>query len=63
METANLFKCNDLLNINVTALFCISDNVLLNKSLYSGRTMEEREYKHQVKYEVIPKLVIDLLKK
>lgn len=34
METANVFKCNELLKINVTALFCISDNTLQNKSLY-----------------------------
>ena len=25
---------NELLKINVTALFCISDNIILNKSLY-----------------------------
>lgn len=63
METANLFKCNELLNINVTALFCISDNTVVNKSLYSGRTEEENEYRHKVRYEVIPKLVVDLFRK
>lgn len=63
METANLFKCNELLKINVTALFCISDNTLQNKSLYSGRTEEENEYRHKIRYEIIPKIVIDLFKK
>ena len=62
METANLFKCNDLLNINVTALFCISDNTILNKSLYSGRIEEENNYRHKVRYEIVPKLVIELFK-
>lgn len=62
METANLFKCNELLNINVTALFCISDNIVLNKSLYSGRTDEENEYRHKIRYGVIPKIVIELFK-
>jgi purine-nucleoside phosphorylase len=62
METANLFKCNELLKINVTALFCISDNTILNKSLYSGRTDEEREYRHKVRNEIIPKIVIELFK-
>ncbi len=62
METANLFKCNDLLNINVTALFCISDNTVVNKSLYSGRTEEENEYRHKVRYEIIPKIVVELFK-
>lgn len=63
METANLFKCNELLKINVTALFCISDNTLLNKSLYSGRTEEENNYRHKIRYETIPEIVVELLKK
>ena len=62
METANLFKCNELLNINVTALFCISDNIVSNKSLYSGRSDTEREYKHKIKNEIIPKIIIELFK-
>ena len=63
METACLFKCCNLMNINATALFCISDNTILNKSLYSGRTDEENEYRHKIRYELIPKIVIDLFKK
>lgn len=63
METANLFKCNELLKINVTALFCVSDNTLLNKSLYSGRTEEENNYRHKVRDEIIPEVVIELFKK
>jgi len=63
METANLFKCNELLKINVTALFCISDNTLLNKSLYSGRTEEENNYRHKIRYQIIPDIVINLFKK
>lgn len=62
METANLFKCNELLNINVTALFCISDNTVLNKSLYSGRTEEENEYRHKIRNEVIPKIIVELFR-
>lgn len=63
METANLFKCNEVLNINVTALFCVSDNTILNKSLYSGITDEENKHRHKVKNEVIPRIVIELFKK
>lgn len=62
METANLFKCNELLNINVTAPFCISDNTVLNKSLYSGRTEEENEYRHKIRNEVIPKIIVELFR-
>lgn len=63
METANLFKCNELLKMNVTALFCVSDNTLQNKSLYSGRTEEENDYRHKVRNEIIPDIVIRLFKK
>ena len=62
METANLFKCNELLKRNVTALFCVSDNTVANKSLYSGRTEEEEKYRHKVRNEVIPEIVVDLFK-
>ena len=62
METALLFKCNELLKKNVTALFCISDNTIVNKSLYSGRTEEENNYRHKVRYEIIPKLIVELFK-
>lgn len=63
METALLFKSNEVLNKNVTALFCISDNTLLNKSLYSGRTDAEDNYRHKVRYEIIPDIVVKTLKK
>lgn len=63
METANLFKCGEIMDINITALFCVSDNTVLNKSLYSGRTDEENEYRHKVRYEVMPKIIIELFKK
>lgn len=63
METACLFKCNEVLDINVTALFCVSDNTVLNKSLYSGRSDQENDYRHQVRNEVIPDVVIDLFNK
>ena len=63
METANLFKCGEVMNKNVTAIFCVSDNTILKKSLYSGRSQEEHEYRHNVRYNIIPKIVIDLIKK
>ena len=60
METANLFKCCEVMGMNVTALFCVSDNTILNKSLYSGRTDEENEYRHKVRYEILPSIIISL---
>ena len=62
METANVFKCSKMMNINVTAIFCISDNTIVNKSLFSGRTLEEKENRNKVKYEIVPKIVIDIFK-
>ena len=63
METANLFKCNELLKLNVTALFCVSDNTITKKSLYSGRTDKDRTLCHKIREEVIPQIVIKLFKK
>ena len=62
METALVFKCANIMNIDATALFCISDNILLNKTLYSGRNNKENEYRHKVRYNIIPRIVLELLK-
>lgn len=63
METANLFKCREVLDINITAIFCISDNTMQNKSVLSGRTDEENNYRHQVRYNIIPKIVETLFER
>lgn len=62
METAALFKCNEKLKKNVTALFCVSDNTVLSKSLYSGRTEEDEIYRHKVRYEIIPEIIVEMFK-
>lgn len=62
METAALFKCNEKLKKNVTALFCVSDNTVLSKSLYSGRTEDEEIYRHKVRYEVMPEIIVEMFK-
>ena len=63
METANLFMCGKITGINVIALFCISDNIVAKKSLYSGRTDKEHEYRHNIRYNLIPRIAIDLIRK
>ena len=63
METASIFKCKDILNINISALFSVSDSTIKNKSLYSGRTDEEKANNKKTRYEVIPNIIIDLFKK
>lgn len=57
METSTLFKCNEVLKINITAIFSISDNSLVNKSLYNERTKEDDKNKHRSKYEIIPNII------
>lgn len=47
----------------MTALSCVSDNAVLNKSLYSGRTDLEKEYKNMVKEKVIPNIIMELFRK
>ena len=60
METSNLFKCGSLLDINISAIFCISDNIVSNKSLFSGRLEEEKERKKIVKHNVIPNIIYEV---
>lgn len=63
METAALFKCCFLMNIASTAILCVSDNTIVNKSLFSGRNEEENKYRYFVKEEVIPEIVCEMFKK
>ena len=62
METACLFKCASILDLSATALFCVSDSTVANKSVYSGRTEEEQEHRHKVRYDVMPNIIIELFK-
>ena len=58
METSALFKCCELSNIKACALFCISDNTVKNKSLFSGRNESERNLKRQMRDSIIPQIII-----
>ena len=57
MESATAFKCAKIAGLKIAAIFCISDNTIVNKSLLSGRTEEEEEYRHKVRYEVITRII------
>lgn len=61
METAAVFKASQLMQIPTAALFVISDNTITNKSLYSGRSQKEQEYRHYIRNTMIPNIIIDLL--
>ena len=60
METAAAFRAAKLMEIPITAIFSVSDNTMTNKSLVSGRTEEEMEYRKFVRREIFPKIILSL---
>ena len=62
METYTLFKASKIAGINTAALFCISDNTMKNKSLFSGRNEVEKKKRRMVRNEIIPKILIECFK-
>jgi len=59
METAALFKSAEICNIKAGAVFCVSDNTVLKKSLFSGITKEENDYEEAVRRNVLTKIVVE----
>ena len=62
METSALFKCAEIANMQAAALFCISDNSIAKKSLFSGRNEQEKILRKSVRQNIIPQIVINLFK-
>ena len=62
METASAFKAANIMNIPIVALFSVSDNTITNKSLVSGRTQEELDYRRYVRSELFPKIILKIFK-
>lgn len=60
METAAAFKAAAIMNIPIVALFSVSDNTITNKSLISGRTQQDMEYRRYVRRELFPKIIWDI---
>ncbi|SCL86449.1 AMP nucleosidase [Sporanaerobacter sp. PP17-6a] len=60
METAASFRAARLADIPITALFSVSDNTVINKSLINSRTQEEMEYRRYVRRELFPKIILDI---
>ena len=63
METAAAFRAAKLMNIPLMALFSVSDNTMTNKSLVSGRTPEETEYRVFTRRELFPQIITSVFKK
>lgn len=61
METSTLFLASNIVGIKSAAIFVVSDNTVVNKSLYSGRTNEEQKKRRKVKKYLIPKIAKDII--
>jgi len=59
METSVLFKAAEICGINAGAVFSVSDNTLLRKSLLSGMTKEEINYEKNVRKNILTKIVME----
>lgn len=59
METAAAFRAAALAGIRMAALFSVSDNTAARKSLISGRTREEMQYRKYVRRELFPPIILD----
>lgn len=61
METAAAFRAAKVASIPIVALFSVSDNTITNKSLISGRTVEERQYRNFVRKTLFPEIILSVL--
>ncbi|MDO4200445.1 MAG: phosphorylase [Clostridia bacterium] len=61
METSTLFLASNVVGIKSAAAFVVSDNTVINKSLYSGRTDEEQKKRKKVKKDLIPKIAKEIV--
>lgn len=61
METATLFHAAHISGLNAVAVFVVSDNAVISKSLYSGRNNEDIDRKNRSKKQLVPNAVINYL--
>jgi ASC-1-like (ASCH) protein/purine-nucleoside phosphorylase len=61
METAAAFRAAEIAGIALGALFSVSDSTVVNKSLMSGRTQEEIEYRKKTRRELFPPIILESL--
>ncbi len=61
METAAVFKAARLVGIQAAPLFSISDVPVIKKSLYSGRSEEEKEARREIRSKVLARALLECL--
>jgi len=59
METAALFRSAEICGIKACAIFNVSDNTILKKSLLSGRSKEETKFRKYVRKNILTKIVLE----
>lgn len=62
METSSAFRASQLVKIPLVAILSVSDNIIIKKSLVSGRTNEDMDYRRKTRKEVFPILLNGILK-
>ncbi len=60
METAAAFQAAEIAGKSLCALFPVSDNTLTNKSLISGRSEAEMNYRRLVRHDVFPLIISEV---
>ena len=58
METASAFRAAKIANLKIAAIFSVSDNTVTNKSLISGRTESDMNYRRLVRNKIFPEIII-----
>jgi purine-nucleoside phosphorylase len=61
METAAVFNAAQVVGIKAVALLMVSDVIPINKSLFSGRTKEEKARRKYVREQVLSRIILDTL--
>ena len=57
METASAFRAAQIANLKLAAIFSVSDNTVTNKSLISGRTESDMNYRRFVRNNLFPEII------
>ena len=62
METASAFRGAKMAGLSLAAIFSVSDNTVINKSLISGRTEGDMNYRRFVRNNLFPEIILRVFK-
>jgi len=61
METAAVFKAASMVGVRAAALFSVSDVPIRSKTIYAGRSQEEKNYRKEIRSQVLAKSLLECL--